>query len=109
MKIFISLAAIVLLATAFPALAETPEYSIVIKDHTFTPAELKVPAGQKVKLIVDNQDPTAEEFESHDMNREKIINGNTKATIFVGPLKPGRYHFFGEFNMDKANGYIVAE
>lgn len=83
-------------------------YDIVIKDHKFTPETLMVPAGVKIKLIVDNQDPTPEEFESHDMNREKIIAGNTKATIFVGPLEPGKYHYFGEFNMDSANGYIVA-
>ena len=84
-------------------------YEITIKDHIFSPAELRVPAGQKIKLIVDNQDATPEEFESHDFNREKIIAGNTKATIFVGPLKPGKYHYFGEFNMNSANGYIIAE
>lgn len=94
---------------AFPALAETPEYEIIIKDHKFEPAELTVPAGQKIKLRVHNQDPTPEEFESHDFSREKIINGNSKATIFVGPLEPGKYHYFGEFNMDTANGYIIAE
>ncbi len=84
-------------------------YTIVIKDHKFSPAEITVPAGEKIKLIVDNQDPTPEEFESHDMNREKIIRGNKKATIYVGPLKPGKYHYFGEFNMETANGYIIAK
>lgn len=84
-------------------------YEIVIKDHKFSPEEIRVPAGQKIKLIVDNQDPTPEEFESHDLNREKIIAGNTKATIFVGPLEPGKYHFFGEFNMATAKGDIIAE
>ena len=84
-------------------------YEIVIKDHKFYPEELIIPAGQKVKLIVDNQDPTPEEFESYDLNREKIISGNKKATIFIGPLKPGKYHYFGEFNMDSANGYIIAK
>lgn len=84
-------------------------YEIVIKDHKFSPEEITVPAGEKIKLIIDNQDPTPEEFESHDMNREKIIRGNKKATIYVGPLEPGKYHFFGEFNMDTANGYIIAK
>ncbi len=84
-------------------------YEIFIKDHKFTPETLKVPAGEKIKLIIHNQDPTPEEFESHDLNREKIIGGNKKATIFIGPLKPGKYHYFGEFNMDTANGYIIAE
>lgn len=89
--------------------AKQDSYVIVIKDHKFSPEEIIVPAGEKIKLIIDNQDPTPEEFESHDMNREKIISGNKKAKIFVGPLKPGKYHFFGEFNMDTANGYIIAK
>ncbi len=84
-------------------------YEIFIKDHKFTPETITVPAGQKIKLIIHNQDPTPEEFESYDLNREKIILGNKKATIFVGPLKAGKYHYFGEFNMDTANGYIIAE
>ncbi len=84
-------------------------YEIFIKDHKFTPETFTVPAGEKIKLIIHNQDPTPEEFESHDLNREKIILGNKKATIFVGPLKAGKYHYFGEFNMDTANGYIIAK
>ncbi len=84
-------------------------YEIFIKDHKFTPETFTVPAGEKIKLIIHNQDPTPEEFESHDFNREKIISGNKKATIFIGPLKAGKYHYFGEFNMDTANGYIIAE
>lgn len=88
---------------------DKPEFTIIIKDHKFSPEELKVPADKAFKLIVDNQDPTPEEFESHDFNREKIINGNSKATINVGPLKKGTYKYFGEFNMATANGVIIAE
>ena len=84
-------------------------YEITIKDHKFTPTELRVPAGKKIKLKVHNQDPTPEEFESDDFRREKIIAGGRTATIFVGPLKPGKYHFFGEFNLDTANGYLIVE
>jgi plastocyanin len=91
------------------AFAATPEINIVIKDHRFTPAEVKVPAGQKVKLIVDNQDATAEEFESHELNREKVIAPKSKGTIFIGPLKAGRYPFVGEFNESTAKGVVVAE
>ena len=91
------------------AQVEDGVYELRIKDHTFTPDELHVPAGEKIKLIVHNDDPTSEEFESDDFRREKIIAGNSKATIYVGPLEPGKYHFFGEFNLDKANGYLYAE
>jgi plastocyanin len=85
------------------------DYTIVIKDHKFQPETLEIPAGEKVKLIVDNQDATPEEFESHDFNREKIIGGNSKATIFVGPLEPGSYKFFGEFNPKTAQGVLVVK
>ena len=85
------------------------EFSIAFKDHRIVPAELRVPAGQKIKLIVENQDPTPEEFESHSLNREKVIPGNSKVTVFIGPLKPGSYDIFGEFNIKTAQGKIIAE
>jgi Cupredoxin-like domain len=91
------------------ALAETPEVKLVIKDHRFTPAELRVPANKKVKLLVANEDPTPEEFESHALNREKVIPGRSSATIYIGPLRPGRYPFEGEFNSATARGVVVAE
>lgn len=98
------------LALAFTAAgAAEPEFALAIKNHRFEPAELKVPAGQRVKLLVHNQDGTPEEFESHSLNREKVIPGGAKATIFIGPLKPGRYTFFGEFNEKTAQGAVVAE
>ncbi len=85
------------------------EFTIIIKDHKFSPEVLEVPAGRKIKLIVDNQDPTPEEFESHDLAREKIIGGNRKGKVFIGPLEPGEYSYFGEFNMDTAQGVIIAK
>jgi hypothetical protein len=85
------------------------QYLITIKDHKFNPTNLEVPANKKIKLVVDNQDPTPEEFESHDFKREKIIKGNSKATILVGPLKPGVYKFFGEFNEKTAQGTLTVK
>jgi plastocyanin len=85
------------------------DFNIVIKDHKFTPDRLEVPAGKKVKLVVDNQDATPEEFESHPLKLEKVIPGKSKATLFVGPLKPGEYKFVGEFNEKTAKGVIVAK
>jgi plastocyanin len=81
----------------------------VIKNHRFEPAELKLPAGKRVKLTVHNQDASAEEFESHPLNREKIVPAGGKVVIFIGPLKPGKYEFFGEYNEATAKGVVVAE
>jgi plastocyanin len=82
---------------------------VVIRNHRFEPAEIKVPAGKKVKLVIENQDPTAEEFESHDLNREKVVPPKGKVTVFVGPLKPGRYPFFGDFHKETAKGVLIVE
>ncbi len=89
--------------------AKIEEFNLVIKDHVFTPSELIIPADKKVKIIVDNQDATPEEFESHDLHREKIIPGGKKGIILVGPLKPGEYKFFGEFNEKTAQGVIKVQ
>ncbi|HJS22192.1 MAG TPA: cupredoxin domain-containing protein [Steroidobacteraceae bacterium] len=97
------------LASTASLAADPLEFKLVIKDHRFVPAELKVPAGQKIKLLVENQDATPEEFESYSLNREKIVSGKGKIVVMVGPLKPGKYEFFGEFNMDTAQGVLIAE
>lgn len=91
------------------ALAADAEYSLVIKEHRFQPMEITVPAGTKIKLKIENQDATPEEFESHSLNREKVISGNASAVIFIGPLSPGRYQFIGEFHEKTAQGVIVAQ
>ena len=91
------------------AWAADAEFALAIRDHRFEPAEIRVPAGLKVKLVVHNQDATAEEFESHELNREKLIAPGTKANVFIGPLAPGRYPFFGDFHEKTATGVVIAE
>lgn len=86
-----------------------PEFKMEIKNHLFFPAELTIPADTKVKLRIFNRDDTNEEFESYDLNREKVIMGNSQTVIFVGPLKPGVYEFFGEFYPKTAQGKIYVE
>jgi plastocyanin len=102
--------ALALLASAgitTPALAE--DFSLVLQNHRFQPAEVHVPAGRPVTLHVDNQDAAAEEFESQGLDVEKVIAGGQSATIKLGPLDPGRYEFYGEYHEDTAKGVIVAE
>ena len=89
--------------------ADIPVFETSIKNHRFEPAEITIPAGTKVKLLVSNQDPGPEEFESHELNREKVIPGGRQAVIYVGPLAPGKYPFFGEFHSDTAQGTITAK
>ena len=100
-----------LLLAAGVAHAAPDEFVLTIKNHTFIPKEVKIPAGKKVKLIVVNEDPTPAEFESKPLGREKIIPAKAKITLNVGPLKPGRYEFVEEYHEKEpgAQGVIVVE
>ncbi len=110
MRLHISLiiAAVMIIGTINIAAADQ-EYTIVIKDHQFTPVVLKVSANEKFKLIVDNQDPTPEEFESKPLRREKVIGAGKKGIIMLGPLTAGTYEYVGEYHEDIAKGIIVVE
>jgi len=68
-----------------------------------------VPANVKFRLMVKNSDDTADEFESVDLNREKLVAPGQTITVFLGPLSPGEYKFFGDFHQDTAQGVMVAK
>ncbi len=101
--------AIVLLSVTASASALEYEAKLSIKDHKFDPAELSVPANTKIKLLVQNQDATPEEFESSDLNREKVVTGNNTITVMLGPLDAGKYHFFGDFHQETAQGDLIVK
>ncbi len=86
-----------------------PIIEIEIKNHLFLPSEIEIPVNTKVKLMFINKDNTAEEFESYEMNREKVIPGNSKGIVFIGPLPAGEYPFFGEFFPKTAQGKVIVK
>lgn len=100
---------VVLSAISFSSFAGPPVIDIEIRDHLFFPDEIRIPADIKVKLLIKNQDRTAEEFESYELNREKVIPGHSQAVIFIGPLPAGEYPFFGEFFPKTAQGKVIVE
>ena len=68
-----------------------------------------MPANKRVTITVINDDATPEEFESKALKVEKVIPGKSKGVVRIGPLKPGRYPFVGEFHEDTAKGTVIAE
>ena len=102
---------LMLLGWAFPGLAAVPdqEVRLVIKSHLFYPQELVVKAGVRIKLVIHNQDPTPEEFESLPLNREKLLPGHSQVVLYLGPLQPGVYRFFGEFHPQTLQGQLRVE
>ena len=100
---------LICLSCSIAAQAADVEAKLVIRDHKFDPAELSVPAGTKIRLTIENQDATPEEFESTELNREKVVVGKGTITVFLGPLDAGKYHFFGDFHQETAQGDLVAK
>jgi Cupredoxin-like domain len=104
--IVVSLAALLTLGatTAWAA-----DLTLTLKDHKFSPSEIKVPANKRVTITVINNDATPEEFESSVLKVEKVIPGKSKGVVRIGPLKPGRYPFVGEYHESTAKGVVIAE
>lgn len=84
-------------------------YELSLKDHTFSPQDLVLPKDTRVKLTVHNLDKSPAEFESHDLDVEKIVPGGQTISVFVGPLKPGRYSFADEYHEDQSKAYLTVE
>ncbi|MBI5745934.1 MAG: cupredoxin domain-containing protein [Nitrospirae bacterium] len=88
---------------------EEVEIKIIIKDGKFDPQEIKVKAGIKIKLIVINSDKSAAEFESVDLDREKVVRPGQSITILLSKLDPGSYEFFDHFHPKTPHGKIIVE
>ncbi len=93
--------------TLLPAAAYADDYVLTLKDHQFSPAELVLPANQKVKMTVKNQQATPAEFESADLNREKVVGANDEVTVFLGPLDPGTYGYFDDLHRETTGKITV--
>lgn len=106
MKHLIQLITLIFLTNSALA-AELKTITLTCKDGVFTPQTIEAPAQEKFKLIVKNEGTSAEEFESHELNREKVIAPGQSATIFLGPLPAGSYSFFGEFHPKTAQGKLI--
>ncbi|MGY0644783.1 MAG: cupredoxin domain-containing protein, partial [Paraglaciecola chathamensis] len=85
------------------------EVVIEIKGHLFYPQHVVVPAGKKVRLIFINFDNSPEEIDSFSLNREKVIFAKSKGIVYIGPLTPGEYPFFGEFHPNSAVGKVIVQ
>ncbi len=83
--------------------------TLVFHNHRFEPDRIEVPAGAKFQLHVKNTDDSADEFESVDLNREKLVAPGQTITVFLGPLPAGEYKFFGDFHQATAQGVLVAK
>lgn len=87
---------------------DMPTVHLTIRDGHFIPATLEVPANTKFRLLIKNEGPGAEEFESVELRKEKVLAPGVTSFLIFQPLKAGSYPFFGEFHPATAQGKIVA-
>ena len=103
------LSVVMLVAFVSAASADAPPaVTLTLKNHRFTPASFTVPAGQKVRVTLINQDPATEEFDSHDLRLEEVVTPMGRISFDIGPLQPGQYSFMGEFHAETAQGKVTA-
>ena len=102
-------AVLIVLLTGAPEARAEDLPVLVFHNHRFEPSRIEVPAHTKIRLLVKNTDDTADEFESTMLNREKLVTPGQTITVFLGPLEPGEYKFFGDFHQDTAQGVLVVK
>lgn len=112
MRISLLIAAAVLGTALFsePSHAdELPSFQLTAKDGKLIPNRLEVPAGKKLKLLLKNEGPGPEEFESASPRLEKVLAPGANSFVVVQPLQPGTYRIFGEFHADTAECLLIAK
>ncbi len=79
------------------------------RDGRFEPASLSVGANAPFRLQVTNSGPAPIEFESFELNRERVVAPGQAVTVFIPSLSPGTYHFFDDFHHEAGEGTLVAK
>ena len=77
-------------------------------DGRFEPDELVVKAKTPFRLRVVNATQDAIEFESFELNRERVVLPGAEIVVYLPALDPGSYKFFDDFHHGAGEGTITA-
>ncbi len=98
------------LLAALPCSADDmATFTLVMRAGRFQPETITVPANIKFRLLLKNEGPGAEEFESIELRKEKVLAPGASSFLIFQPLKPGTYKFFGDFHPSTAQGQFIAK
>jgi plastocyanin len=103
------LAAALVLAASLGTARAADEVTVplAVHDAGFEPVEITTPSGAKVRLEVSNQTAVAIEFESFELNRERVVQPGQKVAVYLSGLGPGRYEFFDDFHPERKGVLVV--
>ena len=85
------------------------EVALTLENGRFSPEELRVKAGSPFMLVITNKDLKDEEFEIESLKIEKVVPAGRTRRVKMPGLRPGVYHFIGEYAQATAKGRLVAE
>jgi hypothetical protein len=81
---------------------------LAVGDGGFEPSRIATPRGAKVRIEVTNNTGVPIEFESFELNRERVVQPGQKVTVYLSGLSAGNYEFFDDFHPDR-KGVLVVE
>jgi hypothetical protein len=93
--------------TAQPVVAEDRTVALRVEESGFAPVELEVPVTGRIRLEVTNGTAVAIEFESFELNRERVIQPGQTAAVYLSGLSAGRYEFFDDFHQTRRGVLVV--
>ena len=96
------------LAWTAPVFADESAPELKIADGHFEPGTLTIGANTPIKLRVVNSGATPIEFESFELNRERVVPPGQTVSVFIPSLSPGTYHFFDDFHHETGEGTLIA-
>jgi|ERR1022692_2004527 plastocyanin len=91
------------------ATADEATTQIKFENGHFEPAAFNVAAGAPIKLTVLNKSDSVIEFESFELNRERVVQPGGSITVLLPKLDPGQYHFYDDFHHEVPQGTINAQ
>ncbi|MGE5540635.1 MAG: cupredoxin domain-containing protein [Gemmatimonas sp.] len=109
-RVICLVAAIVAAALPVPAAAQDmPTFRIEMNDGAITPLRIEVPANKPFKLEIHNTGKTPSEFESVELNREKVLAPQSQSFIVFRRLSPGEYTVFDDFHPEAPKATLIAK
>lgn len=109
MRVFLLVSSFLAAMAASPALATAEDHTVTltVTDGGFTPAELQAPVGARVRIEITNKSSGAIEFESFELNRERVIQVGQTVNVYVTGLDAGTYAFFDDFHQERKGTLVV--
>lgn len=87
----------------------TQQLTLHFNDGVLSPATLTARSDSPIDLLIINDGLTAEEFDSHELSREKVVAPGSSAVVHLRVLAAGEYAFQGERHSATMQGKLVVK